>query len=213
MTTAYKIKRSLKGKKLTYVNVEKVLKELGYSVVLFNTPSGNKEIERYNLTHKKNTLKAFTYSSNARIVFIDGSLHSDDRLYLLLHELAHIVLGHVGDGKLTTRNQILIDIEADSYVYSIIQNKKDTSPFILLAVTVLSASLIISSYNRAATFPASTAPEVTEPPKIITDTVYVTPSGNKFHRRNCVYMKGKELIALPRTEAEKNYAPCKVCNP
>ena len=213
MTTADKIKRTLRGKKLTFVNVERVLNDLGFTVIFFNTPEGDEEIERYELEQSKNTLKAFTYAETARIVFIDGSLHSDDRLYLLLHELAHIVLGHVGDGKLTTRNQILIDIEADSYVYSIIQNKKDTSPFILLAVTVLSASLIISSYNRAATFPASTAPEVTEPPKIITDTVYVTPSGSKFHRRSCVYIKGKELIALPRTEAEKNYAPCKVCNP
>lgn len=117
---ARKVKRELKGK-LDVVGIVEYLEAYGYSVVMFNTPYGDKEIERYNLTHKKNTLKAFTYSAAARIVFIDGNQHVQDKIYLLLHELGHIFLGHVGDGKLKWRNQILTEIQADAFAYELIR--------------------------------------------------------------------------------------------
>lgn len=123
--TAYKIKRRLKKDDLTFVNVEKILNELGYTVVFFNTPDGDAEISRYML-EEKTRLKAFTYASTAHIVFIDGNLHADDRLYLVLHELGHIVLGHIGDGRLATRNSVLIDIDADNFAHSVINGNKRT---------------------------------------------------------------------------------------
>ena len=213
MTTANKIKNALKGKNLTFVNVEKVLKHLGYSVVLFNTPVGDMEIQRYNLEHEKNTTKAFTYSQTAHIVFINGALHSDDRLYLALHELGHIVLGHIGDGKLITRNPILIDIEADNFAHSIIYSKKDKSMYILIALFILCFSVLINiGIARTPLIPVS-LPENIEQQKHMAETVYVTPSGSKFHRKGCVYIKGRELTELQLDEAIKNYQPCKVCNP
>lgn len=117
---ARKAKRELKGN-LDVAEIVRYLETYGYSVVLYNTPDGDKEIERYKLMRYKNTLKAFTYVKNARIVFIDGSKHPDDRFYLLLHELGHVLLGHIGDGKTAWRNQILIDIEADAFAYEMIR--------------------------------------------------------------------------------------------
>ena len=114
---AKKFVRKLKSD-VSYVNLEKYIGDW-YNIVFFNTSLGDIEIERYNLQHKMN-LKAFTYSKTAKIIFIDGTLHSDDRLYLLLHEIGHIALGHIGDGRLMTRNQILIEFEADAFAYEVL---------------------------------------------------------------------------------------------
>lgn len=214
------IKRSLRGKRLNYVNVENILNKLGYSIVLFNTPKGDVEIARYNLNNERSTLKAFTYSKTAKIVFVDGTLHSDDILYLLLHELGHICLGHIGDGKLATRNKILIDIEADNFAYSVIKGRHTGAENILLATIILSVSIIFGAYimttvpKEVQTIAIETqTPAPTETVALSSDMVYVTPAGRKFHKVGCFHVKGEELTEIPRTQAIKHYAPCSVCNP
>ncbi len=224
--TAYKIKKALKGKNLTFVNVEKELNNLGYSVVLFNTPKGDEELARYKLEHKKH-LKAFTYTKTVHIVFIDGSLHADDRLYLALHELGHIVLGHVGDGKLVTRNSVLIDIEADNFAYSIIKGK-EKFPFTYVAAAVIIIALMATMYQNNAKTPTFVyesnqisesetttipQPETIAPSETVSDSVYVTPSGTKFHKQGCRYIKNKEVTEYSRDDALNKYAPCSVCEP
>ena len=44
-------------------------------------------------------------------------------------------------------------------------------------------------------------------------TVYVTETGNKYHRASCRHLaKSKCPMALSRAQ-EKGYAPCKACRP
>lgn len=114
---ARKFVRKFKGD-ISYANLEQYIGDW-YSIVFFNTAYGDAEIERYNL-QSETELKAFTYSQSAKIIFIDGTLHSDDRMYLLLHEIGHITLGHIGDGMLITRNKILIEFEADAFAYEVL---------------------------------------------------------------------------------------------
>ncbi len=47
------------------------------------------------------------------------------------------------------------------------------------------------------------------------DTVYVTPTGHKYHKQDCRTLKrSKQLIPMTRSEAEaKGYEACSVCNP
>ena len=222
--TVNKIKKILKQNKLTFVNVEKVLNKLGYSVVFFDTPDGDKEIERYELAKEAKKLKSFTYAKTAHIVFINDVLHSDDKLYLALHELGHIILGHVGDGKLTTRNSILVDIEADNFAYSIIYPSKRTALYNLIAAAILSVSIAFSTcyvcaYNNhpqgqlvsTQSFVYTDAPQTDIPQS---DAVYVTSSGKKFHRADCMYVKNKNNVThLERDTATRLYEPCSVCNP
>lgn len=46
-----------------------------------------------------------------------------------------------------------------------------------------------------------------------TDTVYVTPSGKKYHRINCQHVRNKKCTAIPRSKAVKKYSPCSKCRP
>lgn len=121
-----KIKRTAKSvtkylqKDISIERIIEYIKLCGYSTVFFNTYDGNKELDRYGLDHLAEKLTAFTYAKTARIVFIDDNKHIQDKLYLLLHELGHILLKHIGDEKMSLRNPILMDIEADAFAYELI---------------------------------------------------------------------------------------------
>lgn len=54
-------------------------------------------------------------------------------------------------------------------------------------------------------------PEPTVEP--VYDMVYVTPSGERYHRPSCRYVKGKDCAEYTISEAENYYTPCKVCKP
>lgn len=44
-------------------------------------------------------------------------------------------------------------------------------------------------------------------------SVYITESGQKYHKKNCRYVRNKEIeINLSRALYDK-YDPCKVCDP
>ena len=43
--------------------------------------------------------------------------------------------------------------------------------------------------------------------------VYITATGQKYHRENCRYVRGKAIeISLSKAQRE-GYDPCKVCKP
>ena len=43
-------------------------------------------------------------------------------------------------------------------------------------------------------------------------TVYVTKTGEKYHRGTCRYLR-QSKIAIPLSEAKRLYDPCSVCRP
>lgn len=123
-TKAMKVCHALRGKRLTFSNIEKVLNDLGYSVVLYNNPIGGLELERYDLTETAKDKKGFTYCEYARIVFVDETLHITDRLYILLHELGHICQNHFEDNYIADNSKYLLDIEADAFAYKLIRRRR-----------------------------------------------------------------------------------------
>ena len=46
----------------------------------------------------------------------------------------------------------------------------------------------------------------------VTQTVYVTRAGTKYHRENCRHL-GKSKIAMALDKAKESYSPCAVCKP
>lgn len=97
--------------RINFNSVESWLLSIGYKIIFFNTIAGDVEISRYGLTEKAKIKKAFTYCGNAKIVFIDGTLPSEDKLYLLLHESGHIALGHLNLKRLSTENDTFLEFE------------------------------------------------------------------------------------------------------
>lgn len=42
--------------------------------------------------------------------------------------------------------------------------------------------------------------------------VYVTKTGQKYHRGDCRYLRFSK-IAIPLSKAKMNYSPCSICDP
>ena len=60
---------------------------------------------------------------------------------------------------------------------------------------------------------ATPVPEQTIAPEPVEETVYITNTGEKYHRSGCRYLR-KSKIAISLSNAKsRGYEPCKVCNP
>lgn len=116
---AVKLRRKLKGK-TDFVSVEEYLNIIGYKVIFFNTPVGDAELQRYNLSEKAQKTKAFTYRATAKIVFIDNDISPEDKTYVLYHELGHIELGHLDYKRMSTINKILMEFQADTFACALL---------------------------------------------------------------------------------------------
>lgn len=211
--------------KTDFVNVEKYANKLGYNIVFFNTPDGDLELQRYQVTHKAENVRSFTYYGNARIIFINNNETNEDKVYLLIHEIGHIELKHIGKDADKIRSDVVKEIEADAFAYEVFTRHKST---LIAALACFAMAAIFTVCGNFAPRKTYTLPTIAPTPTVSAtaepkteaqetsaplDVVYVTPSGNKFHRADCQYTKDKDCTTLARSEAEKRYSPCKVCKP
>lgn len=105
------------GRKIDFVSLERYAESKGYKVIFFNTPAGDREVERYNLWEDTRITNAFVYKSTGRIIFIDNNCSAEEKVYLLYHEMGHIVLKHIDYKRLSMFNKVLLGIEADTFAY------------------------------------------------------------------------------------------------
>lgn len=190
--------RRYKGK----IGIEDIVSEIekcGYSTVFFNTKEGDEILAAYKI--EPNEVKGFTLCGAVKAVFVDDRLSVFDKKCVLLHELAHIMLGHIGTGKPEYRDSTLMEIEADAFTYAVLHPKKSNVPQILL-MSLCAVTIFISGI---------TAGRVTR--KHDVNQVYITQTGSKYHRANCTYAKDKLSAAIERSEAQRIFEPCSVCNP
>lgn len=194
-------KKFLKGVKgeINFDTCEAYINTQGYKVFFFNTPNGDKEIYRYALTERASQVKAFAYRGTAKLIFIDANSSAEDKLYLLLHEIGHILLGHL-EIKLSARSGILCDIDASTFAHCVLNPVKKSGRYVAIAAAVcvlLSAACVFHA-------PASAPQEY---------NVYITATGAKYHRNNCIHIRDAKFASIEKSEAEKLFDPCSVCNP
>ena len=220
------VKKFLKSVKynVTFKNAETYLTTLGYSIAFFGTPSGDSEIEKHGLQYMTDE-KAFTYCGQSKLVFISASLHANDKLLVLLHEIGHILFGHLGKNKHLTRDDVKAEIEADAFAYSVLNHKKPLlKPLFIAACAIVILGLtLFLAHNKTEVPQNNPAENINETAETFfhdesierpssDEIVYITKTGNKFHRSTCSSLHSSS-IPLQRDEAEANYTPCKICNP
>ncbi|MBE6912124.1 MAG: ImmA/IrrE family metallo-endopeptidase [Ruminococcaceae bacterium] len=220
---AKKLYRHLKGA-VNIPNIISFIESKGYNVVFFNTEDGDDLIKRYGIEHKN--VPSFIYTGTTRVVFVDDLIHPKDKLYCLLHEYGHLILNHVKESEIHTVSRWSTECEADAFAYFVMNYSpmKALRCAIFAFLAAFLVALITFFCTRASFSPSNStyAPQkvssMTDVPpttssNTLSQTVYVTPSGRKFHRANCRYVKSKKVTELNRNEAEKNYDPCSICNP
>lgn len=211
MEINYKVIRNFLVKELKWslnlYSIEDYLKRQGYAVIFYNTANGDKILESLGLTGYAGGCNAFTYKrSDIKMVFTDMRLSAENKLYSLLHETAHIYLGHLEENE-AFRDENMNEIQADTFAYNVVKYSKyhEISRIcvkVLIPIVAVLTAVSCVMYTK----PVSV--------NTVEETVYVTEYGKKYHSETCVYAQDKEkCTAIAKSEAEKVYEPCKVCMP
>ena len=192
-------------------NLIKYIESLGYSVVFFNTSEGDALLSLYDIAPRD--AKAFTVYGTTKTVFIDNFLHTSDMIYSLLHECAHIVLGHIGNDCIHLQDKRKTENEAEVFAYEVLHysERKWIKPVLttgLVLILLLCTSLF---FNTA---PTQTTNITAEPRAVAYDEmVYVTRTGECYHRASCRYATDYKSSPIIKTEAMKTHRACSICNP
>ncbi|TXK77864.1 hypothetical protein [Mesonia sp. K4-1] len=62
-------------------------------------------------------------------------------------------------------------------------------------------------------FSATTTPTRVEGIQPLTEVVYVTKTGKKFHKSSCRYLKSSKIKTTKAEAKDAGYTACKVCKP
>ena len=144
--------RELKNK-VDFKTVSAYLQKIGFAVVLYDCNKDNDLLIKYDLVEFSKTVKGFTvYRKDFKAVFIDNNTACNEKLCVLLHETAHIILNHIEQKDVQDARHI--EMEADYFAYQVLHPQKDTKLFNTLAVCTtvfcLCVAVMMKKKERAA---------------------------------------------------------------
>ncbi len=132
ITAAKRIKRKLRGN-ISFEKAEQYIQSKGYSVICCNDSTD--EVKRFGLVETLQEHPAITYQGDVYMIFINRHYTYERKLRLLLHEIAHIELGHFDNKALSSEEK---EQEANSFVYELLDRKTpDYSKAVLVAMCIL----------------------------------------------------------------------------
>ena len=213
-------------KKLKTITTDSVIKYLSskkFTTLYIGTSQGDATLVSLGLLEYADR-KAFTYSQNAKYVFVQNDLSDEEKRYLLLHELAHIELGHTDGGQIL--NSLQKERQAETYAHYIENPENSVTIGKLLVVLIAlfaTFSLLIDIPHRSSpNLKHSSVPvnsvihnetEISNS-QIISEEletyVFITPTGNHYHKKHCGYLY-ENAIEVKKTDIENKYQPCSVC--
>ncbi len=210
--TAIRFIKNIKGNK-TFWAITEYLKTKGCTITFFSESERESLAEKHDLERRIVKKDAFTVLEDDIIcIYIISESSPEDKLYLLLHEVGHIELKHL-EKSILICNTRLQDLEADTFAYTVLNPPKSNKlPFVMTIVLTAILSFTLGVYSVPKAVPTSSVPYDIET-VAETEYVYVTKTGQKYHRDSCIHVKGKECTKIISEEAQKNYDACSVCNP
>lgn len=202
---------------LNYASLRGYVERQGYTVVEYNHLSNDEIvsslINALNLSKNISNSKGFTYADqNQRIVFIHEDLSDAEKLVVLSHETGHIYLGHMSSAPIIGRD-VQEEYEANEFAHflinpgrwdrtisSIRKHKVATIIIAICVVALVAAGVIFSQIEKE---------------KQYYGEYYITESGNKYHEKDCIYVKDKTNTHRMTVEEFESgeYEPCKMCLP
>ena len=222
---ATKVKKALRDE-ITLEAIAGYVRKTGYGLVFYNTTRGDEELQRYGLLETARTKSAFVYSEIARIVFVDDNLSHDDKTRRLLHELGHVVLGHLDTGDFSLKDQARIELEAQTFAYMMLDDTYRPKAYRLTVVAsvlcvVLACGLLVQQAQHARRIEALQAQVAVlssiEPQAVIhglsahvESELYITKGGEKYHVDGCRYLSNSK-VGISTEDALEHYEPCRAC--
>lgn len=214
------VKTFIKKYKLTSIDysvLKNVAINMGYTVIEFNSTFNESDVETVirNLDLSENVLKSrgFTYvSAEYRLIFVNEDLNDEEKLIVLSHELGHIVCEHFSTIPIIG-NDVKDEHEANEFSHYLLEesfNRKVTclvnknKKSIIIITSIIIVALVVTFVGI-----------VVHREKAYYGDYYITSTGNKYHKRECIFTKDKTTVRrLNKKEFEKgNYEACDICLP
>ena len=202
---------------INYLALKEVAKNIGFTVIEFNNIFNDKDIETViqNLGLDETVLRSrgFTYTDkNYRLVFINEDLNDDEKMYVLSHELGHIVCGHYTTAPIIGRD-VKEEHEANEFSHYLLKNnflrnfKIAITEHKRMAIVLVSVLFVILGLVVAGL--------VINKEKSYYGDFYITTTGDKYHQAECIHVKNNNNIErLTKEQFESGeYEPCGTCLP
>ncbi len=199
-------------------NLVKAVQQLGYTIVEFNCIFNDEDVQTLidllGISDDLIRSRGFSYvDSNHRIVFVNEDLSEEEKSIVLAHELGHIYCKHFNHGTIigvdvqdefeaNEFGQYILNVPASKKAHIWARKHKKVIAFTLaisMIFIVVSAFWIKKQHEEKRYF----------------GDYYVTETGNKYHEKDCIFIKDKTSVhrlTIEEFESGK-YEPCKTCLP
>ena len=200
--------------KPTLDNIIYILNSNGFEIIDYGTNEENLYndtlINELALSSLKSNKRAWTYvNGDIKIVFVYEDLSQDEKTYVLAHELGHVECGHILVGNV---NSAVEEKEANEFAH-----------YFLNPNTITQAKNIVLSHRKRLTIVllafalilvATVSGVILTQEHNYHEHYYVTESGEKYHRKNCIVIEGKHKHRLTENDYNSGkYEPCRLCLP
>lgn len=204
-------------KRISVDSLCEAVEKSGYTLILYDKTLNSNDVQTIinslNLQEYVSRSRGFTYAdSNYRLLFINENLNDEEKVLVLAHEIGHIILNHIKSG-IVIGNDVKEEYEANEFAHyllkpNLINKTKNTITSHKKAVTIISIVLLIVILAGVS------IPIVTKCRSQYGD-YYVTESGSKYHKKECVFVKNKKNVSkLSKEDFEAGlYDACDICLP
>lgn len=204
-------------KEISLTILTDIIKKQGYTIIEYDSTCNDEDVE--NLIHSLKLeqqikhSKGFTYAdANCRLVFLNEGLSEKEKTYVLSHEEGHIYCGHLSAVPIIG-NDVVEEHEANEFAHYILNQSfsqrfakyvathKKAIIAVLLALLIVVTGIIAIQINRNE--------------RSYYGDYYITETGNKYHRKDCIFVKDKtNTHRMTKEEFDTGeYEPCKMCLP
>ena len=202
---------------VTLENLRAAIQKQGYTIVeynnIFNDENVAALIDALGLENFCERSKGFTYAdTKRRLVFLHEDLSDKEKLMILAHEEGHIYCNHLTSTPVLGRD-VIEEHEANEFAHYLLnQGELDKANLWVRrhkAATILAVAILALSIAAGIVLS-----------KIQTENnyygeYYITESGNKYHEKDCIFVKDKtntHRMTIEEFESGE-YEPCGICLP
>ena len=214
---------------INYNDLQRIIEYNQFTIIEYkkhsNSETVSELIKRLRIENEIEHSDSFLYiNNNLKFLFINADISDEDKCAILRHELGHILDPDLKNNnpqnsrikKEEFANEFSCYIKNPGIIFKfylfIIKKWKLLVGMIALIACFLGLLVMINSLIIQPAKPV-TSDETTH---IISDsTYYVTSSGKKYHRKNCIIIKYRyNLTKIKLSDTiNKGYKPCLICIP
>ena len=202
---------------ITYPALKEAVEKQGYTVVEFNHIYNEEAvaclIDALNISDAVLRSRGFTYADcNHRVVFIHEDLSDDEKLMVLAHEEGHIYCRHMNTSPIIGQD-VQDEYEANEFAHYLLNPSHPGRVKCILRRH--KKAVLISIIGLALITVAAVALCYTSKRQSYYGEYYITESGNKYHEKDCIFVKDKTNVhRMTEEEFESGeYEPCRICLP